>query len=68
MNGLPNSNVLQYRLQDNISLVIRPSGTEPKLKAYISSEAKNRRAGQAEAEKLRAALDARIYEMQSEVL
>lgn len=60
VNGLPNSNVLQYRLEDNISLVVRPSGTEPKLKAYISIEEKNRGAAQAEAEELRAALDARF--------
>ncbi len=36
LNGLPKSDVLKYFLEDNCSLVIRPSGTEPKLKAYIS--------------------------------
>ena len=36
INGLPISNVLQMYLTDDISLVIRPSGTEPKLKIYIS--------------------------------
>ena len=34
--GLPKSDVLRYLLEDDCSLVIRPSGTEPKLKAYIS--------------------------------
>lgn len=31
---LPISNVLQYDLDDNSSIIIRPSGTEPKLKIY----------------------------------
>lgn len=35
-NGLPKSNVLKMYLSDGITLVIRPSGTEPKLKVYIS--------------------------------
>jgi phosphoglucomutase/phosphomannomutase len=32
--GLPPSNVLLYRLADESKLIIRPSGTEPKLKIY----------------------------------
>ena len=36
INGLPKSNVLKLYLEDGTSIVIRPSGTEPKLKVYIS--------------------------------
>jgi phosphoglucomutase/phosphomannomutase len=32
--SLPKSNVLLYRLKDQSRLVIRPSGTEPKIKIY----------------------------------
>ncbi len=33
---LPESNVLQFRLQDDSLITIRPSGTEPKLKLYFA--------------------------------
>ena len=36
LNGLPKSNVLKIYLNNNCSIVVRPSGTEPKLKIYIS--------------------------------
>jgi phosphoglucomutase len=36
IDGLPKSNVLKFLLADNCSVVVRPSGTEPKLKLYIS--------------------------------
>ena len=33
---LPSSNVLEYGLEDNLKLIIRPSGTEPKIKVYLT--------------------------------
>ncbi len=41
LNGLPKSDVLKFYL-DMGSVVVRPSGTEPKLKTYISVTAENR--------------------------
>lgn len=36
VDGLPKSDVLKFILEDNCSVVVRPSGTEPKVKFYIS--------------------------------
>ena len=47
LNGLPKSDVLKYFFEgekENGSVVIRPSGTEPKLKAYISVTARDKEA------------------------
>ena len=33
--GLPKSDVLSFRLSDGRKIIVRPSGTEPKLKAYL---------------------------------
>lgn len=35
IDGLPKSDVLKMFLTDGVTLVVRPSGTEPKLKAYF---------------------------------
>ena len=39
IDGLPKSDVIKFYLADNCSVVIRPSGTEPKMKVYISISA-----------------------------
>ncbi len=52
LTGLPAANVLLYRLEGGASVIIRPSGTEPKIKAYYTTLGKNL----AEAEARKAAL------------
>lgn len=39
---LPKSNVLSYVLSDNSKVIVRPSGTEPKIKVYITACGKTR--------------------------
>ena len=34
---LPKSNVISFFLEDGCSFVVRPSGTEPKIKLYLSA-------------------------------
>ena len=36
LDGLPKADVLKFVLEDESSIIVRPSGTEPKPKAYIS--------------------------------
>lgn len=42
LDDLPASDVLKFLLDGNCSVIIRPSGTEPKLKVYISVNADSR--------------------------
>ena len=59
LNGLPKSDVLKFYLQ-NGSVVVRPSGTEPKLKTYISVTAENRAQAAALEKAIAAELEERI--------
>ncbi len=44
VDGLPKANVVKFSLENNCSAIIRPSGTEPKIKIYSSVTAENREA------------------------
>ena len=46
LDGLPKSDVLKFLLEDNCSIVVRPSGTEPKLKIYVSVSTANKDAAE----------------------
>ncbi len=43
IDGLPKSDVLKFVLEGYSSVVVRPSGTEPKLKTYITVNAENKK-------------------------
>lgn len=49
---LPKSNVLSYSLEGNNAIIVRPSGTEPKIKIYFTGVGSN----QTEAEKVTSGL------------
>ena len=40
---LSGSNVLRYELADGTSVIVRPSGTEPKVKVYILAEGESKK-------------------------
>ncbi len=54
--GLPAANVLIYSLEGGAAVVVRPSGTEPKIKTYFTTLGKDLAEAQAQKEKLAEAL------------
>ena len=54
--GLPAANVLIYTLDGGATVVVRPSGTEPKIKTYFTTLGKDLAEAEAQKEKLAGAL------------
>ena len=50
--GLPRANVLLYKLENGESIIVRPSGTEPKIKAYFTTFGKSREEAKEEKKRL----------------
>lgn len=59
--GLPAANVLVYKLEGGAEVIVRPSGTEPKIKTYFITLGKNLAEAQAQKDALAAAI-APIFE------
>ena len=55
--GLPPANVLLYELENGATVIIRPSGTEPKIKAYFTTLGKDLTEAQAQKDELAAAVE-----------
>ncbi len=55
---LPPANVIEFRLEDDNKVIFRPSGTEPKVKAYLFSKGVTRADSEAVRDKLQAAAEA----------
>lgn len=58
---LPKSNVLAYKAKGGSGLIIRPSGTEPKIKAYITAIGADKDTAQAKADQLISEADAIMH-------
>ncbi len=48
---LSGSNVLRFEMADGTSVIVRPSGTEPKIKVYILAQGRDREDARANVEK-----------------
>ena len=55
--GLPKANVLEYRLAGGEKFIVRPSGTEPKIKTYFTTLGKDLAEAQAQKDALAAAIE-----------
>lgn len=60
IDGLPKENVLKFLLEGHGSVVVRPSGTEPKLKTYVTVSAQDKAAAMEIEQKIVADLKKRV--------
>ena len=63
--GLPKTNALRYILPEGAWIVVRPSGTEPKLKLYIGAVGKTRELGEAQLDSLMKDMDGLLSKLLS---
>jgi len=54
--GLPRANILLFALENGETVIVRPSGTEPKIKTYFTTKGKGMDEAKKEKEKLAAAM------------
>lgn len=54
--GLPRANILSFALENGEMVIVRPSGTEPKIKTYFTTKGKGMDEARKEKDKLAAAI------------
>jgi len=60
VNGLPSANVIQFDMEDGNKVIVRPSGTEPKVKVYLSARAASRAEAEAALNRMEAEINERV--------
>ena len=60
IEGLPKSDVLSYQTADGKKAIVRPSGTEPKVKVYLSARAASRAEAEAALNRMEAEINERV--------
>ncbi len=58
VDGLPSADVLEFHLPESRKVIIRPSGTEPKIKAYLFARAATNDVAEKDIDDLNEAVDA----------
>jgi len=64
--SLPKSDVIQFYLEDGTKISVRPSGTEPKIKFYVSVKSELKSTG--DFEKVNAELEAMIKQIENSLI
>lgn len=62
--GFPPENIIRYFLEGGSRIIVRPSGTEPKLKVYLDSEGRTREEAESSLRRLEEAMRQLIEELQ----